>query len=111
MQESLAQLPDPETASGSNGSSSGSSSSDATLSAPALCRTLTKPLLRRFDDASEKCREMAAGCALKLLRSCPDEVLGLLPYIMPVLEERLQRQVRSMQLKCRAMNASHGQSM
>jgi hypothetical protein len=55
---------------------------------------MCKPLLRRFDDVSEKCRDLAASCVLKLLRSCPDEALGLLPYVVPVLEERLRRKVR-----------------
>jgi len=54
---------------------------------------LVKPLLRRFDDASERCRELAASCTLQTLRSGPDHALALLPYVMPVLEERLQRKV------------------
>jgi hypothetical protein len=61
---------------------------------PPLPCSLVKPLLRRFDDASEQCREVAAWCALELLRRAPDEALALLPYVVPVLEERLQRRVR-----------------
>lgn len=62
--------------------------------APKAPLALFKPLLRRFDDASEQCRELAAGCLLRLLKAYPDEALGLLPYAVPVLEERMQRRVR-----------------
>ncbi len=63
---------------------------------PQLPASLAKPLLRRLDDASAKCRELAAACVLRLLRGRPDASLELLPYVMPVLEERMERRVGGM---------------
>ncbi|KAG2499196.1 hypothetical protein HYH03_002777 [Edaphochlamys debaryana] len=50
---------------------------------------LGKALLRRFDDPSESHREMAVTCLLRLLRAAPGAVLTLLPYVFPVLSERV----------------------
>jgi hypothetical protein len=55
---------------------------------------LIKPLLRRFEDASDACRGLAAEVALALLQVHPKDALALLPYVVPVLEERLNRRVR-----------------
>ncbi|GBF95342.1 hypothetical protein Rsub_07770 [Raphidocelis subcapitata] len=65
--------------------------SDPASPAPPLPSGLVKPLLRRFEDASDACRGLAADAALALLRAHPGDVLALLPYVMPVLEERLSR--------------------
>ncbi len=58
--------------------------------AEALQAQLGKGLLRRFDDASGAVRELAVSLFLHLLRKGDAAVLQLLPYAMPVLEERLQ---------------------
>jgi hypothetical protein len=50
---------------------------------------LGKAVLRCFEHRSEACRELAAATATALLRADPDATLALLPYAMPVLEERL----------------------
>ena len=73
---------------GSGNATTNSGSSSVSELPPAA---LIKPLLRRFDDASERCRELAARCALGLLRARPPEALAALPYAFPVLEERLRR--------------------
>lgn len=51
---------------------------------------LGKALLRCFDARAEACRDMAVSCFTELLHMDPDATLGLLPYAMPVLGERLQ---------------------
>jgi hypothetical protein len=50
---------------------------------------LGKAVLRRFDDRSEACRELAVTAFSQLMQMAPDGVLALLPYALPVLEERL----------------------
>ena len=47
-----------------------------------------KPLLRRFEDPSEQCRETATDAFASLARRS-DAVLELLPYAIPVLRDRL----------------------
>lgn len=56
----------------------------------AMQSNLGKALLRKFDDKSEACRELAISCFMTVLSAAPDSNLQLLPYTMPVLEERLQ---------------------
>ena len=56
----------------------------------ALGSGLGKALLRRFDDSSEVCRDYAASIFLHLLQQGEATTLQMLPYAMPVLEERLQ---------------------
>lgn len=58
--------------------------------AEALAEWLGKPLLRVFADSAEAARAGAAGLFLQALRAGTDAVLPLLPYAVPVLEERLQ---------------------
>jgi hypothetical protein len=55
-----------------------------------LTEGLGKALLLRFEDTSEACRELAVGCFQQLLIKGEEATLHLLPYAMPVLEERLQ---------------------
>jgi hypothetical protein len=52
--------------------------------------SLGKGLLRRLDDASEGVREKAAKLLLALLQKGPGAAMAMLPYAMPVIEERLQ---------------------
>ncbi|KAF8058324.1 Dnaaf5 [Scenedesmus sp. PABB004] len=62
----------------------------AAASVAAASTQLGKALLRRFEDASEACREAAVAAFASLLAAAAgDGVLPLLPYAMPVLEERL----------------------
>ncbi|GBG68503.1 hypothetical protein CBR_g3047 [Chara braunii] len=49
-----------------------------------------KPLLRRFDDVAERCREMAVSTVLDLLMVVPEAVLCLLAYVVSAMSERLQ---------------------
>jgi hypothetical protein len=56
----------------------------------ALSSGLGKALLRRFDDSSEVCRDHAACIFLHLMRQGETMTLQMLPYAMPVLEERLR---------------------
>ncbi|GIL99070.1 hypothetical protein Vretimale_4331 [Volvox reticuliferus] len=51
---------------------------------------LGKALLRRFDDPSDTCREMAVTGLLRLLQAAPQAVLSLLPYAFPVISERVR---------------------
>jgi hypothetical protein len=51
---------------------------------------LCKALLRCFEHHTEACRDMAVSCLSSLLQADPDATLGLLPYVIPVLVERLQ---------------------
>jgi hypothetical protein len=51
---------------------------------------LGKAVLRCMDQRAEACRELAARACTALLRADPDATLALLPYAMPVLEERLR---------------------
>ncbi|XP_024523068.1 dynein assembly factor 5, axonemal-like [Selaginella moellendorffii] len=48
-----------------------------------------KAILRRFADPSEKCRCLAVSILLSLLEIIPGCVVSLLPYILPVVSERL----------------------
>ncbi|GAX77040.1 hypothetical protein CEUSTIGMA_g4487.t1 [Chlamydomonas eustigma] len=50
---------------------------------------LGKALLRRYDDSAEACRELAVSILSGLLKAAPHSVLSMMPYIVPVLEERL----------------------
>jgi hypothetical protein len=68
------------------------SSASPEQAAHALTEGLGKALLLRFEDTSEACRELAVGCFQQLLVKGEDATLHLLPYAMPVLEERLQLQ-------------------
>jgi hypothetical protein len=54
--------------------------------APSL---LVKPLLRRFEDPVERCRELAVAGVLVMATQLKEVVLELLPYCIPVLMERL----------------------
>lgn len=63
-------------------------SAAASLSLPTS--KLCKALLRCFDNRTEACRDKAVACCSMLLQADPDAVLSLLPYVMPVLVERLQ---------------------
>ena len=58
--------------------------------ASVLSDWLGKPLLRVLADTSEAARTAAAALFLQCLRTGEDAVLSLLPYAVPVLEERLQ---------------------
>jgi hypothetical protein len=49
-----------------------------------------KALLRSFDNRTEACRDMAVSCLTQILHIDPDSTLSLLPYVMPVLVERMQ---------------------
>eukprot|EP00967_Tisochrysis_lutea_P029813 scaffold34905_cov17-Tisochrysis_lutea.AAC.6 len=63
------------------------------------CWAPGKALLRRFDDQSEGCRELAAITFLGALHAAPQAVLALLPYAVPVLEERLCFQANKVRLQ------------
>ena len=53
-------------------------------------RPLLQPLLLRFSDASERCREAAVALFRRWqARAAPSEVGGVLPFLMPVMVERL----------------------
>jgi hypothetical protein len=52
---------------------------------------LGKALIRAFADVSERVRSMALELMHKQLTHHPDALLPVLPYAMPVLEERLYR--------------------
>nr|XP_024372966.1 dynein assembly factor 5, axonemal-like isoform X2 [Physcomitrium patens] len=54
---------------------------------------VVKPLLLRFEDPSEKCRILAITILHKLLLEVPSAVIVLLPYILPVIGERLPLKV------------------
>jgi len=56
---------------------------------------LGKALLKRFADASERVRDLAMSLFLALLQRAPDATLPIMPYAMPVLEERLSREPES----------------
>eukprot|EP00878_Enallax_costatus_P025137 GHUV01026862.1.p1 GENE.GHUV01026862.1~~GHUV01026862.1.p1 ORF type:complete len:260 (+),score=37.97 GHUV01026862.1:166-945(+) len=71
----------------SNGNSSSSTAASAV--AGALRSKLGKSLLRSFDDHSEACRQLAITVFKEALQASPDAALAMLPYAMPVLEERL----------------------
>ena len=60
------------------------------LLADAAASILAKPLLRRFEDVSEQCREAAVDALAALVaRGGEDVTLDLLPYLIPVLRDRL----------------------
>ena len=48
-----------------------------------------KALLRRFDDPSEAIRDLSVSLLTSLISIAPHSTLSLLPYIMPVIEERI----------------------
>jgi len=48
-----------------------------------------RAVLRRFADPVERVREMAVECVASMLRAAPDAVMSVMPYLVPVLEERL----------------------
>ena len=48
-----------------------------------------KALLRRFDDPSEACRDLSVSLLTSLISIAPHSTLSLLPYVMPVLQERI----------------------
>eukprot|EP00898_Chlorokybus_atmophyticus_P002042 jgi/Chlat1/2839/Chrsp194S02999 len=50
-----------------------------------------KALVRRFEDSSEQCRELAVSTLAELLEACPSATHALLPYVVPALQERLHR--------------------
>ena len=53
-------------------------------------RPLLQPLLLRFSDSSERCREVAVALFARWqARANPSEVGGVLPFLMPVMVERL----------------------
>ena len=58
------------------------------LLAETAVEIFAKPLLRRFEDPSEQCRETATDAFASLARRS-DAVLELLPYAIPVLRDRL----------------------
>ena len=58
------------------------------LLAETAVEVFAKPLLRRFEDPSEQCRETATDAFASLARRS-DAVLELLPYAIPVLRDRL----------------------
>ena len=64
--------------------------------APEVCEALSswlgKALVKCFADDSEAVRTGAINLFSKLIRVHSDAVLPMLPYVMPVLEERLQNQ-------------------
>ena len=45
--------------------------------------------LRAAQDASERCRELTASLLLRCLERAPDAALAMLPYLVPVLLDRL----------------------
>ncbi|KAL0039469.1 hypothetical protein WJX79_009522 [Trebouxia sp. C0005] len=53
---------------------------------------LAKPLLLGLGDKSEAFRMLAINMLIRLLQVAPDAVIAVLPYAVPVLEERLQAQ-------------------
>ncbi|CAK9219300.1 unnamed protein product [Sphagnum troendelagicum] len=50
---------------------------------------IVKPLLRRFADSSEKCRQLSITILHQLLQEVPSAVITLLPYVLPVITERM----------------------
>ncbi|CAM6044095.1 unnamed protein product [Sphagnum compactum] len=50
---------------------------------------IVKPLLRRFADSSEKCRQLSIAILHQLLQEVPSAVITLLPYVLPVITERM----------------------
>ena len=64
---------------------------DHSLHTDVLVEVVAKPLLRRFEDPNEKCRELAiATLTHNLGIAKEDGVECLLPYVMPVLGERIR---------------------
>jgi hypothetical protein len=57
-----------------------------------LASWLGKTLLKLFADPTEAVRSAAVRFFLTSIEQGPDSVLQLLPYVIPVLEERLQAQ-------------------
>ncbi|CAM6092267.1 unnamed protein product [Calypogeia fissa] len=49
---------------------------------------VTKSLLRKFEDTSEKCRLLAISIITALFQSSPPAMVSLMSYILPVLIER-----------------------
>ena len=52
---------------------------------------VAKAALRRFEDGSERNRELAVSLVAAVLARDPDAALALMPYALPVLAERLAR--------------------
>eukprot|EP00879_Flechtneria_rotunda_P022808 GHRR01024092.1.p2 GENE.GHRR01024092.1~~GHRR01024092.1.p2 ORF type:complete len:126 (+),score=27.28 GHRR01024092.1:496-873(+) len=67
----------------------------ADVIAEALTSKLGKGLLRQFDNRSEACRELVVSTFKRLLQAGPDATLQMLPYVMPVMEERLHLDMAS----------------
>ncbi|CAG9467341.1 unnamed protein product [Pedinophyceae sp. YPF-701] len=55
----------------------------------ALETVVGKHLLRCFDDAAEATRSLAVETTAALLREAPESCMAFLPYLMPVIEERV----------------------
>ena len=63
---------------------------DVDLRTDVFVEVVAKPLLRRFDDKNEKCRELAILAITENVQVCKDDAVeSLLPYCIPVLAERL----------------------
>ena len=63
---------------------------NAELRTDVFVEVVAKHLLRRFEDKSEACRELAVKCIAENVEACKeDAVESLLPYCVPVLGERL----------------------
>ncbi|CAK9871249.1 unnamed protein product [Sphagnum jensenii] len=50
---------------------------------------IVKPLLRRVADSFEKCRQLSITILHQLLQEVPSAVITLLPYVLPVITERM----------------------
>jgi len=63
---------------------------EASLTADQL-KPLLRPLLLRFSDDSERCRDGAVGLVSRWQKGCKSagDVSGMLPFLMPVMVERL----------------------
>lgn len=68
---------------------------DAGTTAEILSSWLGKALLKLFADPCERVRTLAVTLFGASIRQGPDAILELLPYITPVLEERLQAEERA----------------
>lgn len=66
-------------------------SHDEGIAADVLSSWYGKELLKRFADPAEAVRAAAIAAYLAAVQAGPNAVLPLLPYTIPVLEERLER--------------------
>lgn len=66
------------------------STGDSAFMSDVLASWLGKALLKLFADPTEAVRRAAVRFFMTSIEQGPDSVLQLLPYIIPVLEERLQ---------------------